>query len=69
MRFESTHLLACAALAPERLARHELFDATGLAKSLWIERIGRVADDTQGMIDELMVLDTHESADLPPFSR
>lgn len=47
----------------------ELFDATGLAKSLWIERIGRVADDTQGMIDELMVLDTHESADLPPFSR
>jgi hypothetical protein len=35
----------------------ELFDATGLAKSLWIERIGRVADDTQGMIDELLELD------------
>ena len=47
----------------------DLFDATGLAKSLWIERIGRVADDIQGMIDELMVLDAQEPADLPPFTR
>ncbi len=48
----------------------ELFDATGLAKSLWIERIGRVADDTQGMIDELLVLDAQpEPASEEPFLR
>lgn len=47
----------------------DLFDGTGLAKSLWIERISRVADDTQGMIDELMVLDAQEPAELPPFAR
>lgn len=48
----------------------ELFDATGLAKSLWIERIGRVADDTQGMLDELMVLDAHAEPETEqPFLR
>jgi len=48
----------------------ELFDATGLAKSLWLERISRVADDTQGMIDELLVLDAQEEpVTIPPGTR
>jgi len=49
----------------------ELFDSTGLAKSLWLERLSRVADDTQGMIDELIILDAQheEPAATPPGSR
>lgn len=41
--------------------REEICDSTGLAKSLWLERISRTANDTEGMIDELLRLD----ADLP----
>ena len=47
----------------------ELFDATGLAKSLWLERIGRVADDTQVMLDELLVLDVQPDPDDWPHLR
>ena len=31
----------------------ELFDSTGLLRSLWLMRLTNVAEDTQGMIDEL----------------
>jgi len=34
--------------------REELFDATGLVKPLWVERLSATADDAQGMIDELV---------------
>jgi len=32
----------------------ELFDSTGLFRSLWLMRLTSIADDTQGMIDELL---------------
>jgi hypothetical protein len=34
--------------------REELFDATGLFKPLWVERLSATADDAQGMLDELV---------------
>ncbi len=37
--------------------REELFDATGLVKPLWVERLSVTADDAQGMIDELVRID------------
>jgi hypothetical protein len=32
----------------------DLFDSTGLLRSLWLMRLSSVADDTQGMIEELL---------------
>jgi hypothetical protein len=46
--------LGCAILA---CFREELFDATGLVKPLWVERLSVTADDAQGMIDELVAID------------
>lgn len=37
--------------------RDELFDSTGLVKSLWLERIVRTANDTEVMIEELLRMD------------
>jgi len=37
--------------------REGLFDATGLVKPLWVERLSATADDAQGMIDELVRID------------
>jgi len=35
----------------------ELFDGTGVLKSMWMVRVTQVANDTQGMIDELIAID------------
>jgi hypothetical protein len=35
----------------------ELFDSTGLMRSLWLMRVTSVAEDTQGKIDELLRLE------------
>jgi len=43
--------------------RPELFDASGLFRSAWLMRVTSVANDAQGMIDELL---TWEHAPLPP---
>jgi hypothetical protein len=39
----------------------ELFDSTGLLQSLWMERIDHIANDAEGMLDELLLLEN-----LPP---
>jgi hypothetical protein len=31
----------------------EIFDATGVLKSLWVARLTNVANDAEGMIEEL----------------
>jgi len=35
-----------------------LFDSLGTIKSLWVERVQHTTNDTQGMIDELLQLDS-----------
>jgi len=35
----------------------DVYDAFGLCRSLWLERLSRTASDTQGMIDQLIRLD------------
>ncbi len=35
----------------------ELFDSTGLFRSLWMVRLTNTADDAQGMLDELLAVD------------
>ena len=35
----------------------DLFDSTGLFRSLWMVRTAQAASDAQGMIDELLALD------------
>ncbi len=35
----------------------EVFDGFGLGRSLWLERLARTANDTQGMIEQLIRLD------------
>lgn len=47
--------------------REELFDTTGLVKSLWIERITRTANDTEVMIEELLRMDVGCEGPAPPF--
>jgi len=47
--------------------REELFDSTGLVKSLWLERITRTANDTEVMIEELLRLDVGRAELGPPF--
>jgi hypothetical protein len=39
----------------------DLFDATGVLNSLWMERIQHVTSDTEGMIAELLVLETTQN--------
>jgi hypothetical protein len=36
----------------------ELFDATGLFRSLWLSRLTSTTCDAQGMIEDLLALDT-----------
>jgi len=38
--------------------RPVLFDSLGTIKSLWVERVQHTTNDTQGMIDELLQLDS-----------
>jgi hypothetical protein len=35
----------------------DVYDGFGLSRSLWLERLSRTANDTQGMIDQLLRLD------------
>jgi hypothetical protein len=44
----------------------ELFESTGAIKSLWLLRMQHAANDTQGMIEQLIALDT-SSADDPTW--
>ena len=37
----------------------ELFDSTGLLHSLWMLRLTNIAEDTQGMIEELLAVEPH----------
>ena len=37
----------------------ELFDSTGLFRSLWLSRLTNITDDTAGMIEELLSADEH----------
>ncbi|WP_425614812.1 hypothetical protein NA78x_004691 [Anatilimnocola sp. NA78] len=36
----------------------DVFDSLGLGRSLWLERLSRTASDTQGLIDQLIRLDS-----------
>jgi hypothetical protein len=46
--------------------REELFDSTGLVKSLWLDRITRTACDSEVMIEELLRMDVGcEESPLP----
>lgn len=49
----------------------ELFDATGLVQSLWLLRISHAAQDTQGLLEELLAPEPSAAFDapLPPDSR
>lgn len=40
----------------------EVFDSTGLPRSLWSLRLAKSATDAQGMISELLSLDSHPAA-------
>ncbi|MHB1037297.1 MAG: hypothetical protein ACYC0Y_21975 [Pirellulales bacterium] len=40
----------------------EMFDATGLFRSLWLARLLNTANDAQGMIDDLLAVENAESA-------
>jgi len=44
----------------------ELFDSTGLLRSLWMERISHMTSDTEGMIAELLSLDDPPSGRIVP---
>ena len=44
--------------------RDDLFDSTGLVKSLWLERITKTANDTEVMIEELMRMDAGQESQL-----
>ena len=46
----------------------ELFDATGVLRSLWVVRLTNATGDAQGMIDELVRLEQHAGA-VPVRSR
>lgn len=37
--------------------RQELFDSAGLFRSLWLTRLATVADDAQGMVEELLAVE------------
>jgi hypothetical protein len=44
------------------LFHEQVFDSTGLPKSLWFDRLAHTASDTQGMLDELIALDAPQRA-------
>lgn len=47
----------------------ELFDSTGLFRSLWMVRLSNVTDDAQGMVDDLLGLDiSAEQEEAVPLS-
>jgi hypothetical protein len=45
----------------------ELFDSTGLFRSLWLTRLANVTNDAQGLVEDLLALDSprHGNAPLP----
>jgi hypothetical protein len=47
----------------------ELFDSTGVFKSMWLVRMANVAQDTQGMIDLLMAEETPVRKTAAPVPR
>ena len=48
----------------------ELFDSTGLLRSLWLLRLTNVANDAQGMLDQLLACDGAAADDsIGPISR
>jgi hypothetical protein len=47
----------------------ELFDSTGLFRSLWLTRLSNITNDAQGMIEDLLCLESSASApSQPPLS-
>jgi len=46
----------------------ELFDTTGMLKSLWVVRMQHAARDTEGMIEELIALDYTSDDASPPLT-
>jgi hypothetical protein len=44
----------------------DLFDSTGLFRSLWLTRLANVTEDAQGMVEDLLALDVPQSAEGPP---
>jgi hypothetical protein len=57
-----------AAIASSILAcfQPELFDSTGLFRSLWLTRLANVTNDAQGMVADLLALDLPKSGEEPP---
>ena len=47
----------------------ELFDSTGLLRSLWLMRLTNIAEDTQGMIEELFKLERPAPTGRPAGTR
>ena len=47
----------------------ELFDSTGLLRSLWLMRLTNIAEDTQGMIEELFKLERPAPTERPAGTR
>jgi len=43
----------------------ELFDSTGLLRSLWLTRLANVTDDAQGLVEELLALDVPKTGEGP----
>jgi len=43
----------------------ELFDSTGLLRSLWLTRLANVTNDAQGMVEELLALDVPKTGEGP----
>jgi hypothetical protein len=43
----------------------DLFDSTGLMRSLWLMRLTNVAEDTQGMIEDLLALERPAATPTP----
>ena len=44
----------------------ELFDSTGLLRSLWLTRLANVTNDAQGMVADLLALDGPKTGEGPP---
>jgi hypothetical protein len=40
-----------------------MFDSTGIFRSAWLLRVTRITQDTQGMIEELLSVDSHSQAE------
>ncbi len=46
----------------------EVFDSTGLLRSLWMMRLSNITDDTQGMIEELLAVEPTAPTRGPGFA-